>query len=284
MRSLLTKALARISRSLPHFRGKQRTFGWLARRLLGARPFVARVAGVRFACDPAELIDFNLAFIGGHDSHVVDSMAADLATRPKAHVWDIGVNVGSVSLVLAARFPQATFACFDAAPPVMARFIANLRLNSELASRCVPHAFALADSGAMRTFHLAWQQANQGTGSLVANDSSVKVQVLSIAGDELIASGAVPRPDLIKMDVEGYEFEVLKGLEKTLTNGPSVTIVFEHCSWRLRSRAAPTDQVTSYLRSLGYQLRVTGANGDTFEVDSAALETGDLDIVASKAA
>jgi hypothetical protein len=42
--------------------------------------------------------------------------------------------------------------------------------------------------------------------------------------DELIAEGKVPRPDFLKLDVQGYELEVLKGGERALSSTRAVLL------------------------------------------------------------
>lgn len=42
--------------------------------------------------------------------------------------------------------------------------------------------------------------------------------------DELIASSQAPAPDFIKLDVQGWELEVLKGAEKALASGPALLL------------------------------------------------------------
>jgi len=45
-------------------------------------------------------------------------------------------------------------------------------------------------------------------------DSVVSIQ----SGDDLVASGQVPAPSVIKIDVEGFELEVIKGLRHLLVS------------------------------------------------------------------
>ncbi len=42
--------------------------------------------------------------------------------------------------------------------------------------------------------------------------------------DELIASGELPTPDFMKLDVQGFELEVLKGAENALKKGPALLL------------------------------------------------------------
>jgi len=42
--------------------------------------------------------------------------------------------------------------------------------------------------------------------------------------DELIASGEIPKPDFMKLDVQGFELEVLKGAENALKSGPALLL------------------------------------------------------------
>ncbi|HEX8877246.1 MAG TPA: FkbM family methyltransferase [Phycisphaerales bacterium] len=42
--------------------------------------------------------------------------------------------------------------------------------------------------------------------------------------DELVASGELPMPQFMKLDVQGFELEVLKGAEKVMQSGPALLL------------------------------------------------------------
>jgi hypothetical protein len=62
--------------------------------------------------------------------------------------------------------------------------------------------------------------ANNGTGSFVsgfhAGNAPAGTTLTVVEGDAFMRSQAIERIDLIKIDVEGFEREVLKGLQHTL--------------------------------------------------------------------
>ena len=60
-------------------------------------------------------------------------------------------------------------------------------------------------------------------------------------------------PELIKIDVEGFETEVLRGLKKTLASHHPA-IIYEHALYRLSERGLKRDEVADFLTTLGYKI------------------------------
>jgi hypothetical protein len=76
--------------------------------------------------------------------------------------------------------------------------------------------------------------------------------VATVRGDDLISEGFVPAPASIKLDVEGHEFSVLRGLEKTLRSPACRCIVFEERVDLLEPGI--NSPVKSLLAECGFQL------------------------------
>ena len=89
--------------------------------------------------------------------------------------------------------------------------------------------------------------------------------VPAASGDELFGDRAF---DLVKVDVQGWEFEVLLGLDGVLSRSPGVHIVTEFWPTALRaSDRSPTDILSRY-RQLGYRIRVS-AGDDLLQMSDA---------------
>jgi FkbM family methyltransferase len=169
--------------------------------------------------------------------------------------WDIGANIGAVSLPLLDKFRTLNAVLFEPSAEVAGRLIRNLGNNPNLSGRAVVMNVALSNSAGMTRFFVSGEPANSGVGGLAtsANRSVLPVWVQSFPGDQLVDDGICVAPQLIKIDVEGFEIEVLRGLERTLrTLRPPV--VFEHSVYRFKERQRPLDEVVSYLKSLGYAI------------------------------
>jgi hypothetical protein len=96
-----------------------------------------------------------------------------------------------------------------------------------------------------------------------------------ITGDEMISRGLAPVPSVVKMDVEGFELEVLSGMARTLkVHAPE--ILFEHSVYRFMERGQELTAVISFLVGLGYSVRSSDLLKSVDELDL----TQDQDLIA----
>jgi hypothetical protein len=72
--------------------------------------------------------------------------------------------------------------------------------------------------------------------------------------DEIVKDAGVSRVDVVKIDVEGAEYLVLKGASKTLDRDHPVILV-EIVERQLQAMGASSKQVYDLLRSHGYIAR-----------------------------
>ncbi len=129
-------------------------------------------------------------------------------------VWDVGANVGFYAAQFADR-GAAQVICFEPAPAALAalqsRFVNGTGANSRV--RIVP--VALGSKRATAAFAADGASPNNQIVTSPANGSTVEIQVYS--GDEAQVEFALPSPNVIKIDVEGFELEVIQGLSGVLS-------------------------------------------------------------------
>jgi FkbM family methyltransferase len=249
---------AAVSRRLPGFRGKERAvraFEACLRRIApGEQVFEVTVDGVRYALQTEDLIDYRIAYLSAHDGAVTTYLDGIIGRRG-AVLWDVGANVGSVSLPLAQRHRELRIEAFEPSPAVASRLRRNLALNVELATRIRLHEIALCERVGHAEFFPSAERSNSGVGTLMAsaNTAATPVRVRAETGDALIASGALRPPDVIKIDVEGFEYEVLCGLRRHLGECDDPVVVFEHEPYRLRGRTQAGSAI-ELLRGMGFTL------------------------------
>jgi FkbM family methyltransferase len=131
---------------------------------------------------------------------------------PDSVLWDIGAYVGYVSVHFAqSRFRLAEIHAFEPNPANLARLNAMFR-NS---SRVTVHPFALGKTETSMILSFGTRDAS--VGSLVREcKGGEHVSVLVRHGDTVRRELKIPAPDVIKIDVEGFEPEVIGGLHDTI--------------------------------------------------------------------
>ena len=201
-----------------------RGFHRLHRLLGGGRARWRNQVGLMMALDPSDYIDAFIIKHGYYESEVFDALVGQLQ-MPSGIVWDVGANLGIHSLSLAKLHPKLRVVCFEPNPFLVEILRWQSDENSLEAVSIMP--VALSDREGDSSLHL--YPGNAGMSSL--NDwtgrSSSSIPVQMVRADNLINSGHVPMPNLIKLDVEGNELAVLKGLGTKISSPDLRAIVFE---------------------------------------------------------
>lgn len=134
---------------------------------------------------------------------------------------DVGANVGTFS-VLAAAVSEARCIAFEPHPETCARLIENLRIN-HLERLVEPRQRALGSAPGSLPLTADLDTVNHLRADGESVRSSVMVPVSRLS-DEL---GSADVPTLIKIDVEGFETNVINGAQDVLGQEDLLALVIE---------------------------------------------------------
>jgi FkbM family methyltransferase len=205
---------------------RRRWRGFLTLQRLLRRPTIEirTGRGVLFTLHPEDYIDRIVLHDGFYEPEVFDALAS--CFTPGAILWDIGANFGLHSISAAVADPSLQVHSFEPNPAVFARLEAHARRN-ETSVRCWPLALGAEDGVA--TLHINGC-GNPGMTTLTPWAEArydAQVEVRLARADTLIATGEIPPPNLIKLDVEGGEAAVLAGFGERLRDPGLRAVVFE---------------------------------------------------------
>lgn len=209
---------------------------------------VARIRGsrARLIVPTGDYIGAAVHGFGDLDPKV--TWVAQRILRPGDTALDIGANLGLVSMAMAdAVGPGGRVEAFEPQP----RFAALTRRSAALNgyAHFTLHEVALGRTDATVELHIP--HANMGRASI--NRAEGADEVIAVpqrdAGALLESLGLGPIR-LIKMDVEGYETEVVAGAEALLRRNPPDAILFELNDYEGHFRDQP---LIGQLTALGYR-------------------------------
>jgi FkbM family methyltransferase len=176
-----------------------------------------------------------------------------LSLKPGSAALDIGANIGLHCIRIAQMCgAEGKVYAFEPISYLQERLKKNISLNK--ISNVTLFPFALADEDREADFMINPAEWNQGTFSLNAGNTGNSVQhVIIKKADDIPEIKDLRSLDLIKIDVEGYEYQVLRGLHQTIkSHQPRIIFEYDSNYW-----AATNQFITDcydYLSSLNYTL------------------------------
>lgn len=167
--------------------------------------------------------------------------------RPGARVLDVGAHQGVVALILSRIVGDSGSVIAIEAEPHNAR-VADLNAQANSADNItVIHAAANSKSGT-----LAFAESLNGHVSTGARDGAVEVPAVAI--DDIVDREG--HPDVVLIDVEGYEAHVLEGASKLIAAGCSDFCIEVHGAATLRSVGSTARDVLGYFTDGDYDMLV----------------------------
>lgn len=136
---------------------------------------------------------------------------------------DVGANIGFFTLV-ASKSAGSTgqLFAFEARPDIARAAMGNLRRNG--VEGTVVNA-AVGDIDGRATLLVADHPGGSTIEPSMAVDVVRSVDVQQVAIDSMLATGRLPAPNVVKIDVEGAEVSVLRGMSQCLRNCRPVLII-----------------------------------------------------------
>ncbi len=168
-------------------------------------------------------------WLGTYEPELAEAVRQFL--RPNMTVYDVGANIGYVSLLLAHHVrPEGKVFAFEALPANVERIRRNVALNG-LESRITLVAQAVADQSGELTFFV---HESVGMGKVAGSAGrreeqyQAEIRVATLSLDEFVYGLGNPAPDVVKMDIEGGEVLALPGMKRILAEHPPLMLLELH--------------------------------------------------------
>lgn len=194
---------------------RNRVIGWFARPGGGSHEVEAPFFGMRYRSDLNDLIDWSVYFHGAYEKPELTLLGELLADRPGAVAVDVGASAGQHTLFFSRLCAHVH--AFEPYEPLRRRLVEHVDING--LDNVTVHPVGIADVDGELDFYeplaanvCEGSFARPFTRPVLGPPSPLPV----VHGDAYLTSLELPRLDLVKIDVEGFERRVLIGLRETL--------------------------------------------------------------------
>lgn len=186
--------------------------------------------------------------------------------KPADVILDMGGNIGQTAMMMAkAAGEQSKIYSFEPFPNTYGMFVSNLKLNPELQKRVVITQCALGNAPSMLQMYKDCE-SNSGSYRIFTSKAVGKemIQVPVSTIDIFVKENNLLKIDLIKIDVEGFEMNVLKGAATTL-QALKPDLFIELNDGSLKEQGSSAVEMLSFLKKIGY---IIFKDGETTEIQN----------------
>jgi FkbM family methyltransferase len=221
---------------------------------IGADWALVRLSSGEYLCVDTSTFEA-LGYILGweHEADVIRVFRAFLTER--SVVLDIGANFGLYTALAASIVKKhGRLFAFEGNPRVFESLQRTIVANNVYFNPNVVAANLLVSGKSGRgVLHYSANMPSGGTMSEVAllGGMQRQVEVATTTIDDFLPADLLV--DLVKIDVEGHEPLVLRGMERTIARSPGIRIIIEFADSMLAQSANPGDFV-DYIRGLGFAI------------------------------
>jgi len=243
-----------LLRTLPEFRGRDRMVSFVLGASLppdGLHDCVFG-PGLRFRVRYRDDGSLGALFFLQYESPAL-APVLDAVLKPGHTFFDVGANIGVYTGWAARRVePGGRVHAFEPVPATgdaLSEFVTGNGLTNVLV---VPKAVG-ARTGTV-AIHVVPRASGLASAVAARPGTSSSVSAPLITLDDYVKEQGGRIPDLVKVDVEGYEFEVLQGARQILAGARSPVVLFESDSRLLAEGRVSFGEIVRWLDAeVGYR-------------------------------
>ncbi|HET6573400.1 MAG TPA: FkbM family methyltransferase [Fimbriiglobus sp.] len=190
--------------------------------------------------------------------------------RPGMRVVEVGSNQGWYTLLMARQVgPTGRVTSFEANKDLVRLVRDSASINGYLYQVAL-HAVAVGDTSGDATFYVRERYlGNSSLGQIdrpfldYLHDDQREVTVPKVSLDEFL-QGDDCRIDFLKVDAEGAEPLIVRGMERLLRENDRIVIVMEYSPIQMRTAGSDPEGFVTFLHGLGFHVhRIEDTGGLT---------------------
>jgi FkbM family methyltransferase len=231
--------------------------------------------GQKYRGDLAHYIDWMVFCYGSAATSEVsllrEIVKAIRSRNPGPSVFlDIGANAGHHTLFMAAHADQVI--AFEPYPPLQRQIQAKVDHNGLTNVKLIP--FGLGEKDVVLDYYPGG--GNTGVGTFLPDEEEIRTKPVKLKirnGDSLLEELGADRLTVLKVDVEGFEASVFRGLSRRIQDDRPV--ILTELSDESRKQFGSEESFRQAFYSDAHFLAVTGRNGCTFKLREFKYATDD---------
>ena len=208
---------------------------------------------IKWNLDLSEGIDLSIYLFGKFEFEIIKAIAKHKLTR-KPVFFDIGANIGVQTLQLCNYFENSTVHSFEPTNYAFNKLNNNVLLNSKLKKKIILNQAFLTNkvNTLPSKIYSSWSLLDKKNshkkhfGSLKITNKAKSFQL-----DDYIIKYKIKKIDFIKLDVDGYELDVLKSGYKFLKKNKT-PIIFEVAPYLYKEHNYSQVDLIKLFKNLNY--------------------------------
>ena len=201
--------------------------------------------GINYKLDISNVVDHYL-YYGNKEA---DYQSVLETIKKSGVILDIGANIGSISLYFASINSNAQILSFEPHPDTFSIAKENIKLNTFNNIKLLNIGLGEVKD-VLKLYEV--NKNNPGMNRIIAEEKKLPFKQIEIDTlDNVMLKNNITKVDFIKLDVEGYEYSVLKGGINTLYSKPVLFIELDDNNLRENNKCAK--ELISLILSTGYK-------------------------------
>lgn len=208
--------------------------------------------GIQLELDPSQAMYMGIGLLGTYNQF--ETIVFKSLLHQGNVVIDVGTYVDGWHSLLASKLigDSGKVYAFEPSPAYLETFKKNIIRND--IHNILTFNLALSDKSGTVNFYDA------GSGSSLSKDEAEShinkkikpIQVETITLNDFVKWKEIKHIDFIKIDVEGWEMEVLKGATNILKRDDAPDIMIEVINEVLQKAGSSADELLKYMKGFGY--------------------------------